>query len=405
MPETRKFHQTQRGGPIGRPTAAPMAIVYRAIDTLKPDPSNPRRHSKKQVRQITDSIRIFGFNVPILIDREGRVIAGHGRLLAASELGMAEVPTLCLEHLSQSQARVFMIADNRLTEIATWDDRVLAEQLKELSLQGLDFSLEITGFEMGEIDLRIESLDKTPPESDDPIDAAPEVPIGPAVSRPGDLWLMDQHRLLCGDVLDVAAFRTLLGEQRAAMVFTDPPYNVPIDGHATGLGAIHHRSFAMAAGEMSRPAFEVFLATGVRHLAAFCVSGALLFVCMDWRHIGELLAAGREAEARLENLCVWVKDNAGMGSLYTAACTSWSLSSAPAAAGIATTSSSAVLAATGPMCGITPGLTRSPAKPRRAASWPCTRRSNRSRWSPMRSSTAPSAATSCWMALSAAARP
>jgi DNA modification methylase len=280
-----------------------MAIVYRAIDTLKPDPSNPRRHSKKQVRQITDSIRIFGFNVPILIDREGRVIAGHGRLLAASELGMAEVPTLCLEHLSQSQARVFMIADNRLTEIATWDDRVLAEQLKELSLQGLDFSLEITGFEMGEIDLRIESLDKTPPESDDPIDAAPEVPIGPAVSMPGD-------------VLDVAAFRTLLGEQRAAMVFTDPPYNVPIDGHATGLGAIHHRSFAMAAGEMSRPAFEVFLATGVRHLAAFCVSGALLFVCMDWRHIGELLAAGREAEARLENLCVWVKDNAGMGSLY-----------------------------------------------------------------------------------------
>ena len=112
------------------------------------------------------------------------------------------------------------------------------------------------------------------------------------------------------------AFRTLLGDQRAAMVFTDPPYNVPIDGHATGLGAIHHRSFAMAAGEMSRPAFAVFLATGLRHLAAFCVSGALLFVCMDWRHIGELLAAGSEAESRLENLCVWVKDNAGMGSLY-----------------------------------------------------------------------------------------
>jgi DNA modification methylase len=127
---------------------------------------------------------------------------------------------------------------------------------------------------------------------------------------------MDQHRLFCGDVLDVAAFRTLLGEQGAAMVFTDPPYNVPIDGHATGLGAIHHRSFAMAAGEMSRPAFAVFLATGLRHLTAFCVSGALLFVCMDWRHIGELLAAGSEAEARLENLCVWVKDNAGMGSLY-----------------------------------------------------------------------------------------
>jgi ParB-like chromosome segregation protein Spo0J len=177
MPETRRFHSTQRGDPVGRPTAAPMAIVYRAIDTLKPDPSNPRRHSKKQVQQITDSIRIFGFNVPILIDREGRVIAGHGRLLAASELGMTEVPTLCLEHLSHGQARAFMIADNRLTEIATWDDRLLAEQLKELSLQGLDFSLEITGFEMGEIDLRIDSLDKTP-ESDDPVDAHPRFRSG-----------------------------------------------------------------------------------------------------------------------------------------------------------------------------------------------------------------------------------
>lgn len=293
MPETRKFHRTQRGDPIGRPTVAPMAIVYRAIDTLKPDPSNPRRHSKKQVRQITDSIRIFGFNVPILIDREDRVIAGHGRLLAASELGMAQVPTLCLEHLSQSQARAFMIADNRLTEIATWDDRLLAEQLKDLSLQGLDFSLEIIGFEMGEIDLMIDSLDKTPPESDDPIDAAPEVPIGPAVSRPGDLWLMDRHRLLCGDVLDVAAFRTLLGEQRAAMVFTDPPYNVPIDGHVSGLGAIHHRPFPMASGEMDRSEFTAFVSQVCRNLAAFSVAGSIHFICMDWRHAEELLAAGR----------------------------------------------------------------------------------------------------------------
>src|SRR5262245_5127430 len=133
MPETRKFHPTQRGDPIGRPAAAPMAIVYRAIDTLKPDPANPRRHSKKQVRQIADGMRIFGFTVPMRVDREGRVMAGHGRLLAAGKLGMTEVPTLCLDHLSPAQARVFMIADNRLSEIATWDDRLLAEQLKDLS--------------------------------------------------------------------------------------------------------------------------------------------------------------------------------------------------------------------------------------------------------------------------------
>src|SRR6266851_6982430 len=230
--------------------ARPLTVVYRLINDLKPDPANPRRHSKKQIRQIANSLKTFGFNVPILIDGGDNVIAGHGRLLAARERGMTVVPTLCLDHLTPAQARAFMIADNRLTEIATWDDRLLAEQLKDLSLEGLDFSLEVTGFEMGEIDLRIASLDDTPVQDDDPADAVPEVSTGPSVSKLGDLWLLDEHRVLCGDVLDVAAFRLLMGGEKAAMVFTDPPYNVPIDGHATGLGATRHRSFAMAAGEM-----------------------------------------------------------------------------------------------------------------------------------------------------------
>jgi DNA modification methylase len=290
-------------------------VVYRPIDDLKPDPANPRQHSKKQIRQIAKSIETFGFNMPVLVDARLKVIAGHGRLAACRELGWSEVPTLCLDHLSPAQARAFMIADNRLSELASWDDRLLAEQLKDLSLLGLDFSLEVTGFEVGEIDLRIGALDD-PPRADDPADAVPDPVTGPAVSKPGDLWLLGQHRVLCGNVLDVAAVRALMGEERAAMVFSDPPYNVRIDGHATGLGAIHHRSFAMAAGELSRPAFAVFLATSLRHLAAFSAGGALLYICMDWRHLGELLAAGREIDARLENLCVWVKDNGGMGSLY-----------------------------------------------------------------------------------------
>jgi DNA modification methylase len=292
-----------------------LKVVYRAIRDLKPDPANPRRHSSKQVRQIARSIETFGFNVPVLVDAGLKVIAGHGRLLACQELGWSEVPTLCLDHLTPEQARVFMIADNRLSEIASWDDRLLAEQLKDLSLLGLDFSIEVTGFEVAEIDLRIASLDSEP-ANDDPADVLPEPPLGPSVSKPGDLWLLGRHRVLCGNVLDVAVFRSLMGAERAAMVFTDPPYNVPIDGHATGLGKIRHRSFAMAAGEMSRPAFGMFLATSLRHLAGFSAGGALLFICIDWRHIGELLAAGREVDARLENLCVWVKDNAGMGSLY-----------------------------------------------------------------------------------------
>ena len=240
-----------------------LKVVYRPIRDFKPDPANPRRHSKKQVRQIAGSIETFGFNVPMLVDADDKVIAGHGRLLACQELGWSEVPTLCLDHLTPAQARAFMIADNRLSEIASWDDRLLAEQLKDLSLLGLDFSLEITGFEMGEIDLRIASLDDPPDTAADSADDLPDVVPGPAVTKPGDLWLLGRHRVLCGSALDVGAFRNLMGEERAAMVFTDPPYNVPIDGHATGLGSIRHRAFAMAAGEMSPPAFALFLATSL----------------------------------------------------------------------------------------------------------------------------------------------
>jgi len=293
-----------------------MSIVYRAIDQLTPDPANPRRHSKKQIRQIANSLNAFGFNVPILIDRQSKVIAGHGRLLACRELGITEVPTLCLDHLTPAQARAFMIADNKLVENADWDDQLLAQQLKDLSLIGLDFSLELTGFEMGEIDLRIQSLEEVSDRLNDPADAVPEVMAGPAVSKIGDLWRLGRHCLLCGSTLDTAAFTALMADERASVVFTDPPYNVPIDGHAGGLGAIHHRPFPMASGEMDRSEFTAFLRQAFRNLAAFSMDGALHYICIDWRHLDELLVAGRDAYSELKNLCVWVKDNAGMGSLY-----------------------------------------------------------------------------------------
>jgi DNA modification methylase len=293
-----------------------LAIIYRRLDELKPDPANPRRHSKKQVRQIANSIGAFGLNVPILIDHEGKVIAGHGRLLACGELGITEVPTLCLNHLTPTQARAFMIADNRLSEIAVWDDQLLAQQLKDLSLLGLDFSIEVIGFEMAEIDLRIASLDDLPEMTDDPADVVPEVAAGPPLSKIGDLWLLGRHRVLCGNALDPGTFAALMGEECAAMAFADAPYNVRIDGHASGLGAVHHRPFPMASGEMDRTEFTAFLAAAFRNLAAFSVDGALHFICMDWRHAEELLAAGRGVYGELKNLCIWVKDNAGMGSLY-----------------------------------------------------------------------------------------
>jgi DNA modification methylase len=295
---------------------AGLQVVDRPIEELKPDPANPRLHGQRQIRQIAASIKAFGFNVPILIDRDDKIIAGHGRLLASRELGWSEVPTLCLDHLSATQARAFMIADNRLTEISTWDDRLLAEQLKDLSLTGLDFHIEAIGFEMGEIDLRIASLDDASEPADDPADIVPDMPEGAPVSKLGDLWLLSRHRVLCGNALDAEAFATLMGEERAAAVFSDPPYNVEIQGHASGLGAIHHRPFPMASGEMDPAQFTAFLTHACRNLAAFSRETSLHYVCMDWRHLDEILAAGREAYRELKNLCVWVKDNGGMGSFY-----------------------------------------------------------------------------------------
>ena len=294
----------------------PLKIIYRSIEDLTPDPANPRRHSEKQIRQIAASIEEFGFVVPILIDRNRRIIGGHGRALAGCAVGMTEVPTVCLDHLTPAQLRAFAIADNKLTENATWDDRLLAEQLRDLSLLGLDFSLEVTGFEMGEIDLRIASLEESPAPGDDPADVLPEVSVGPWVSQLGDLWFLGHHRLVCGSALDAGAFAVLMGEERAAAIFTDPPYNVQIDGHASGLGAVHHRPFPMASGEMNKAEFTAFLARALCNLVAFSTAGSLHYICMDWRHLDELLAAGGEAYGGLKNLCVWVKHNSGMGSLH-----------------------------------------------------------------------------------------
>jgi DNA modification methylase len=243
------------------------------------------------------------------------VIAGHGRILAGLELGLTEVPTICLAHLSEAQAGAFMIADNRLTETSVWDDRLLAEQLKELSVLDLDFDLEATGFTMGEIDLRIEGLERSPEKVSDPADILPPA-TDVAISRMGDPWELDRHRVYCGSALDGQLYAQLMGGERAAMVITDPPYNVRIDGHACGRGAIRHRDFAMASGEMDTAEFTDFLSRNFRLLADHSTDGAIHFVFMDWRHIGEIHSAGKDVYSELMNVCVWAKPNAGMGSFY-----------------------------------------------------------------------------------------
>jgi len=289
-------------------------IEYTPVSDLKLRSTNPRTHSKKQIRQIADSIKQFGFNNPILVDQDGTIVAGQGRVEAARLLGIETVPTIRLEDLTEAEIRAYVIADNKLAENAGWDRELLAIELQGLIEVEVDFDVTITGFEMAEIDILIGELDEI--GEDDPADDVPEVSDGPPVTRPGDIWCIGKHRLICGDALDPDTYSRLLDGAQAQMIFTDPPFNVKIEGHVSGLGKVKHREFAMASGEMSEDEFTAFLATVFVNLASHSADGAIHFICIDWRHLGEIIAAGRDSYTELKNLCVWAKTNGGMGSLY-----------------------------------------------------------------------------------------
>jgi DNA modification methylase len=290
-----------------------LSIVLKNVDQLRAFSSNARKHAKPQIRQIADSIRAFGFTNPILIDSNNRIIAGHGRWEASKLLGLMEVPTILLENLTEDQIRAYVIADNKIAENAGWDHEILAIELQHLSsIECVDLDVSITGFEISEIDLIIEEAKGAPKE--DPV-PEPDLEHDP-VTASGDIWQLGKHRIACGNSLEDSTFRTLMRDRRAAAVIADPPYNVRIDGHATGNGSVHHREFAMASGEMTDSEFGSFLNNCLRLLAKHSASGSVHFIFIDWRHLASLIAAGEQNYDELLNLCVWVKNNGGMGSFY-----------------------------------------------------------------------------------------
>jgi ParB-like nuclease domain len=292
-----------------------LTVTYHPVTDLKLDPNNPRIHTPRQVKQLRRSIAAFGFVTPVLVDGHGNVFAGHGRVLAAQQLGLTEVPTISVDHLNQNQIKAYQIADNRLAEHSTWNDRLLGEHFKLLAQSEIDFDIEVTGFTMGEIDMRIEGL-TADPEDDDPADALPEMQTGPSVTQLGDRYLLGESVVCCGDALDETSYQHLMRGERATMAFVDAPFNVPIQGHVSGLRAIRHREFAMGCGEMNSEQFGAFLTRIFSLLARYSLDGAIHFICMDWRHIAEVLAAGAQVYSELKNLCVWVKNHTGMGAFY-----------------------------------------------------------------------------------------
>jgi len=289
-------------------------IEYRDPNDLKLYARNPRKHPQRQLTMIAASIREFGFVIPVLITGDDELITGEARVNAAKRVGLTGIPTIGIHHLSSAQIKAFRLADNRLAEGAGWDQESLAAEIEEI-LTSSEMEIESLGWSTSELDVILSDAGGDTAAQADPADEDLPPPPRP-VSRAGDLWLLGKHRLLCGSSLQREAWDVLMGGKVAAMAFTDPPYNVPVAGHVSGLGKIQHAEFAMASGEMSKACFTDFLAESLGAMMGRVCDGAILHVCMDWRHLPELLAAGDKVQLQLINLCVWNKTNGGMGSLY-----------------------------------------------------------------------------------------
>ena len=291
-----------------------LHITYLPLGALTRNARNARTHSRKQIRQIAAYIQEFGFTNPILIDNENMVLAGHGRLAAARSLNMEKVPCIRIEEMSLAQKRAYALADNKLALNAGWDEEILAQELESLLNIDPAFDISITGFSIAETDSLIEGLKVEEPG--DPKDDELPALGGAKLCKPGDLWQLGPHRLICGDALNKTAVEALMKGEKAQMVFTDPPYNVPIKQYVSGHGSVQHNDFAMASGEMSKEEFTAFLRTAFDNLSHHSSDGSIHFISMGWRHMEEILAAGAKVYEELKNLIVWVKANGGLGKFY-----------------------------------------------------------------------------------------
>ena len=261
-----------------------------AVASCRPLGRETRKHPAAQLRKLAASLDRFGFVLPIVIDAQGRVVAGWGLVLAARQLGLDEVPALTVTDLSEADLRMLRLALNRIADDGGWDRQALAFEFSEILDLAPQVDLEITGFETGEIELLLDGSDVDQEDDLPPIDAE-----ATPVSRLGDLWVLGEHLLLCGDALHAESYGRVMGTEKARMMFADPPGGLPIESH----------------GE-----YQAFLRTTLGHAAGHSMNGAIHYVCMDWRHQRDLMAAADDIYGALMNLCVWTKSQAQMGSFY-----------------------------------------------------------------------------------------
>lgn len=290
-----------------------LTIENVALGQIRAYVKNAKNHPESQIQQIAASIQQFGFNNPILVDENLEIIAGHGRMAAAQILGLDTVPVIRLAHLSDAQKRAYRLADNKIAENGGWNADLLRLEISELEQICGDMDVSIPGF--SDVELDVLTMDNRT-TADSKANNVPYIPENEIVTRPGDVWCIGDHRIICGNSMDAATFETLLGTRQADMVLQDPPYNVKISGHVCGSGNIRHKEFKMASGEMSTDEFMQFLHKNFELCAKYSRHGALQYNFMDWRHMGEILSAGSNVFSSLINMCVWCKTSGGMGSLY-----------------------------------------------------------------------------------------
>lgn len=300
------------------------STIYFTIALLNLGNRRLRRRNAKAFQKLVRSIKHFGIVRPILIDQHNNVIDGHGVIEAAMELGIAKVPAIVIDHLAEEDLRALGIALNKLQELGEWNEEVLAQELQFISELNTEYDLELTGLELGEIEFLISDEDAAksndqPDPSDDVELATLETDYDP-VSREGDLFLIKgnsfEHRVYCGDARSKKGIVKALGNWDANMVLTDPPFDVPVQGHVGGLGKTKHREFVMGSGELGPRRFYKLLLKSIKRYKKALTDGGLAYVFMDKNGLEALLRAGREAGLKLHSICVWRKTNAGMGSLY-----------------------------------------------------------------------------------------
>ena len=286
------------------------------VEQLKPYKNNAKIHSPDQISQIAESIQQFGFVNPILIDENDEIIAGHGRFEAAKILNLSQVPVIRIGHLTNVQKRKLRIADNRISENGGgWDADLLNIEISELCELEDIADITITGFNDIEID-QILTEPRTKSEVKK-LDAVPYVADDEIITVPGDIWEFDGgHRIICGDSIDRDTFAKLLGNKRVNLVLQDPPFNIKIKGFVSGNGTVKHPDFAMATGEMSDSEYTEFLGKNFALCSEYATDNAMIFNFIDWRNVMPMLTACKQHFARHINLCVWVKNKAGMGTPY-----------------------------------------------------------------------------------------